>query len=201
MLCAAAQEPGQTGPTVLIKEIKPCIDFSPGRHPAARGWLLHNPLTCCRATLPSQPWLTTHQGSKQCCQEGSGHPALGADTITRPTSHCTPGSSSAGTALHKGPLPQSPLPERQEVFDYRVRPWLSHLPGPSQAALGQRHLMAARSRQWLLSSPCSKGRNTSRAPQAQAGSSPPPPSSPWAQEQQRPHSFTLLTREAQGEQK
>lgn len=30
---------GQAGPIILIKEIKPCIDFSPGRHPHARGRL------------------------------------------------------------------------------------------------------------------------------------------------------------------
>lgn len=44
---------GQTGPIILIKEIKPCIDFSPGWRKAVAVKALHNPFTQHRATLPS----------------------------------------------------------------------------------------------------------------------------------------------------
>lgn len=46
-------ERGQTGPIILIKEIKPCIDFSPGWRRAGAVKALHNPFTRHRATLPS----------------------------------------------------------------------------------------------------------------------------------------------------
>lgn len=76
-------ELGQTGPIILIKEIKPRIDFSPGWCKAGAVKALHNPVTQLRAVMAQQgrgtgrrdpaPTAPGCQHCHQTCHQLSGH--------------------------------------------------------------------------------------------------------------------------------
>lgn len=108
-LCCSPER-AQTGPKILIKEIKPCIDFSPGWHKAGAVRALHNPFTGTEPRCPRSDGTARHRH----WQEGPCHHSTRLPALPQPL---WAQGGHQGCALPLG-----------RASGYRARPRFRHVP-------------------------------------------------------------------------